>query len=104
MNYAVNVRRREIGLRMAPATVRSQIVKQFLGQGMRVAVAGCAVRLRCTTGFGRVLRGMLFGVEPTDAATLMGVLGIVLVVAWIRAITPAERASRVEPMEVLGDE
>jgi putative ABC transport system permease protein len=47
---------------------------------------------------------MLYGVSPTDAATLSGVVLIVLVVALAASLLPAIRAARVEPMRVLRNE
>src|SRR5437870_11868160 len=66
LSYMVNVRRREVGLRLALGAVRSQIVRQFLTQGMRVSVLGCMAGLALTAAFTRLLAGMLFGVSAWD--------------------------------------
>jgi ABC-type antimicrobial peptide transport system permease subunit len=47
---------------------------------------------------------MLFGVSPTDPATLASVIVIVLIVAAAAALVPALRASRVDPMTALREE
>src|SRR5260370_1831844 len=41
LSYSVNVRRREVGLRLALGALRGQIVKQFLLQGLRISMLGC---------------------------------------------------------------
>jgi ABC-type antimicrobial peptide transport system permease subunit len=65
---------------------------------------GCVGGLALAAAFGRLLSGMLYGVSPSDAATLSGVLLLVLAVAVAASLLPALRAARVEPMQVLRDE
>ena len=67
LSYLVNMRRREVGLRLALGALRVQIVRQFLGQGMRVSLLGCVAGLGLAGAFTKVLAGMLFGVSPWDA-------------------------------------
>jgi len=104
LSYSVNVRRREVGLRLALGAVRGQIVKQFLLQGLGVSFLGCVAGWFLATVFARVLSGMLYGVSPTDVTTLSIVVVLVLAVAAIASLVPAIRAARVEPMQVLRDE
>ncbi len=104
LNYSVMVRRREVGLRLALGALREQIVKQFLLQGLRVTLLGCLAGWGLASAFARVLSGMLFGVSPTDAATLSAVIFLVLAVAGAASLVPAIRAAHVEPMQVLHEE
>jgi putative ABC transport system permease protein len=104
LNYSVMVRRREVGLRLALGALREQIVKQFLLQGLRVTLLGCLAGWGLASAFARVLSGMLFGVSPTDAATLSAVIFLVLAVAGAASLVPAIRAAYVEPMQVLHEE
>jgi putative ABC transport system permease protein len=104
LSYAVNVRRREVGLRLALGAVRRQIVNQFLLQGLRVSFFGCIAGWILAAAFARVLSGMLYGVSPTDLMTLSVVVLLVLVVAGVASFVPAMRAARVDPMQVLRDE
>jgi putative ABC transport system permease protein len=101
ISYSVNVRRGEIGLRMALGAVRERIIRQFLSQGLLVSGLGCAVGIALALALTRFLSGMLYGVSATDPATLAGVVAIVLLVSLIASLVPAIRASRVEPMQVL---
>jgi putative ABC transport system permease protein len=104
LSYLVNVRQREVGLRLALGALRMQIVRQFLGQGMRVALIGCVAGLGLAAAFTKVLAGMLFGVSPWDAITMSGVVALVIAVSMIASLLPAARAARVEPMQVLRNE
>jgi ABC-type antimicrobial peptide transport system permease subunit len=52
----------------------------------------------------RLLSGMLYGVSPSDPATLSAVVAIVAVVAALAALLPAVRASRIDPMQALREE
>jgi putative ABC transport system permease protein len=104
LSYTVNMRQREVGLRLALGALREQIVKQFLVQGLAVTFAGCVAGWGLAMASAQVLSGMLYGVSPTDAGTLSAVIFLVLLVAGIASLVPAVRASRVEPMQVLREE
>jgi putative ABC transport system permease protein len=104
LTYVVNLRRREIALRLALGAVRAAIVRQFFAQGLKVTaiagVAGVVAALLIT----RVLEGMLFGVSPTDPLVMSLVVAIVLAVSIAGALIPALRASAIEPMRLLRDD
>jgi len=104
LSYTVNVRQREVGLRLALGALRGQIVRQFLWQGLGVCIAGCLVGWALASASSRVLAGLLYGVSPSDATTLSEVVSLVLFVATLASLLPAIRAARVEPMHVLRDE
>jgi ABC-type antimicrobial peptide transport system permease subunit len=104
LSYVVSLRRREIGLRVALGAVRSDITSQFLRKAMGVVAVACVAGLALALGVARGLANMLYGVSPTDPATLAGVIAIVLVVAGGAALVPAVRASRVDPMTALREE
>jgi putative ABC transport system permease protein len=104
LSYNVNVRRREVGLRLALGALRGQIVKQFLWQGLAVCLLGCAAGFALAAASSRVLAGLLYGVSPTDLPTLGAVIFLVLFVSVVASLLPSVRASRVEPMQVLRDE
>jgi ABC-type antimicrobial peptide transport system permease subunit len=100
----VNIRQREVGLRLALGALRAQIMRQFLGQGMRVSLLGCVAGLGLAAAFTRLLARMLFGVSPWDVITMSAVISLVVAVSTAASLLPAARAARVEPMEVLRDE
>lgn len=104
LSYLVSLRQREVGLRLALGALRTQIVRQFLTQGLTVSLLGCAAGLALTAIFGRLLSGMLFGVSAWDVVTLGGVVAIVLTVSILASLLPAIRAARLEPMQVLREQ
>ncbi|HKN74970.1 MAG TPA: ABC transporter permease [Candidatus Acidoferrum sp.] len=104
LSYNVNVRRREVGLRLALGALRGQIIRQFLWQGLVVCIVGCVAGWVLAAASGRLLTGLLYGVSPTDIPTLTAVILLVLVVAAVASLIPATRAARVEPMQVLRNE
>jgi putative ABC transport system permease protein len=104
LSYAVSLRRREVGLRLALGALRSEIIRQLVGQSLRVVSLACLCGLALAVAFTRVLSGMLYGVSPSDPFTLAGVVAIVLAVGSLAALVPAARASQIEPMRVLREE
>lgn len=104
LSYVVGLRRREVGLRVAVGARSKDIVAQFLLRALRVVALAGIAGIALALGFGRALSGMLFGVSPSDPATLAGVVGIVAAVAVLAALVPALRAARVDPMQALREE
>jgi putative ABC transport system permease protein len=104
LSYGVSLRRREVGLRLALGAQRAEIARGFLMQGLGISLLGSLAGWVLARGFARALSGMLYGVAPTDAATLGGVVTLMMLVAAAASLIPAIRAARVEPMQVLRDE
>jgi putative ABC transport system permease protein len=104
LSYLVRLRQREVALRLALGASRTQVVRQFLGLGLRVALLGCVAGLALAAEFTRLLAGMLYGVSPTDPTTAVGVVAAVLTVSAVASWIPAFRAARVEPMLALREE
>jgi ABC-type lipoprotein release transport system permease subunit len=50
---------------------------------------------------GPVMRGLLFGVRPTDAATFVLVPVVLGAVAFLACSLPGRRATRIDPIEAL---
>ena len=101
LSYAVSIRRREVGLRLALGAVPGGVLRQFVFEGLRVVGVSCLGGLALTVAFTQLLSGMLYGVSPTDPLTLASVVTIVLAVASIAAAVPALRAARLDAAEVL---
>jgi putative ABC transport system permease protein len=104
LSYVVSVRRREVGLRLALGAGRGQIVRQFFGQGIGIAVVACMAGIGLAVASNRLLAGMLFGVSPSDPWTLMVVTVIVLTAAALASLIPSIRGALVQPAQVLRDD
>jgi predicted permease len=104
LSYMVAERRREIGIRMALGADRSRVLRQVMAQGLVLTTVGVIAGLAGAFGLNRLIASLLFGVRPTDPATLVGVVGTITLVAALACWLPAWRASRVDPNVVLKDE
>jgi predicted permease len=104
ISYTVSRRRREIGVRLALGAARAGILRQFLGQGVRVSTVACLCGLALSLAVTRLLSGLLFGVSPADATTMASVVALVLIVATLAALIPATRAAFTQPMRTLREE
>ncbi len=104
LSYLVTERRREIGIRMALGANRGSVLGMVMGQGMLLAVAGVVIGVVGALGVNQVMATLLFGIEPTDPATIAGVVGAIAAVALLACYLPARRATLVDPMVVLRNE
>ena len=104
MAYAVSVRRREIGVRMALGAQRGQILGMVLRQGLALVAAGIAVGLAASLGLTRLLASQLWGVSANDSWTLAGVTAVLAATTLAACWLPARRAAKVDPMLALREE
>jgi putative ABC transport system permease protein len=101
LSLSVASRRRELAIRTAVGAEARDIRNLVFGEGFRLIAVGLAAGLITAIAFSRVLRVFLFGVEPTDPLTLMGVGGAFAIVAMLACWAPARRATAVDPAEAL---
>ena len=104
LSYLVELRTREIGVRMALGARREDVVRLVVGRGLRLAGAGLAIGLALAAGVTRLAAFLLYGTSPLDPLTFASVLALLLGVAFVAAWTPARRAAGVEPMVALREE
>ncbi len=99
--YYVSQRSHELGLRMALGADAKEIGSMILTRGSLLIGIGVAIGVAGAVGLTRLIRQMLFGIEPTDLITFMGVCLFVAAVALVACLIPAWRAVRVDPMVAL---
>jgi putative ABC transport system permease protein len=98
MAYTVAQRTREIGIRMALGAQRGQVLREVLGDGLRLTGIGIAVGVAAAWMLTRLLTKLLFGVQSHDAITFAA-MGVALAAVAVGACAlPARKASRVDPM------
>jgi len=102
--FAVGLRSREMGLRMALGASRANVVSLIVRQAMKTVALGLAVGLVGAVLLTRFLSSSLYGVEPTDATTLFLATIVLATVALGAVYWPARRATRVDPMLALRHE
>ncbi len=104
MAYTVSQRTQEFGIRMALGARVTDIHRQVLGQGLKLAIPGFLLGGVACFGLGWVIRSLVFGVASWDPLTFVGVT-VALVGTVILACTiPARRATKINPTEALRNE
>lgn len=99
--YTVAQRTREIGLRMALGAGRDRVRTMVLGQMTKMLVVGGVLGVVLAVALGRAAESLLFGVDGHDPLVLTGVAMLLSGIALGAALIPAQRASRVDPMDAL---
>ena len=104
MSYTVNLRAREVGIRMALGARPSEVRRMVVADGMRQALVGVALGLVGAFWVTRAMTSLLFQVEPGDPMTLAAAAVLLLATAAMACYVPARRATSVDPLIVLRTE
>ena len=104
LSLSVASRRRELAIRSAVGAGQGDIRKLVFGEGFRLIAAGVVAGALAAVALSHAFSSFLFGVQPADPLTLIGVgvlfVGVALLACWV----PARRAVRVDPLEALRHE
>jgi putative ABC transport system permease protein len=101
---SIGQRTREIGIRMALGARRSEVVRMILRQGMRLILAGVVIGMVCALGFTRLLSGLVYGVGAMDPLVFAIVPLVLVLAALLASYLPAQRATRIDPVNALRSE
>jgi putative ABC transport system permease protein len=101
MSYGVEQRTHEIRIRAAIGASRTDLVRLVMYQAIAMALTGIGIGVGASFGLMRLLRNQLFGVKPSDPATLLVMPLALLMIAVVAAYFPALRATRVDPLIAL---
>jgi predicted permease len=101
MSYVVRHRAREIGTRMAVGATRRDIAWLVLRQGGMVAALGVGAGLGIGLAATRALRSVLYGVSPSDPATLAAAAAVLAATTLAACWLPARRAAALDPARTL---
>ena len=101
MAFAVNERRREIGVRMALGARRVEVLAGVLRQGGALVVAGIVLGLAGAAAATRLIGSLLFGVSPLDVRIYAATAALLAGAALAACLIPAARAARVDPLVAL---
>ncbi|WP_263415418.1 ABC transporter permease [Terriglobus albidus] len=99
--YSVSQRTKEIGVRMALGAQRHAVYRLILKEAGRLAAIGISTGILCSVATASLIRNLLFGTQPWDAATLAGVSILLATAALLASYIPARRAASVNPVEAL---
>jgi predicted permease len=101
LTYTASRRGPEMGIRIALGASRSDILRLFLGQGLRIIAAGLALGTCAAFALTRFLSSSLYEVLPWDLGTFAAVPALFLIAALVASLVPAQRAANSDPMIIL---
>ena len=104
MAYSVQQRTQEIGIRMAMGADAGRITRMVVWQGMRLTLAGVIIGLGASFALTRLIASWLYGVKQWDPAVFVSVPLVLSAIALAAVWLPAQRASKLNPMEALRTE
>ncbi len=104
MAYTVAQRTSEIGIRLALGAQPGQVRGMILRESTWLAIVGILAGAGAALGLARLVKSMLYGIQPWDPTTIIGGVLILLTVALAASWIPARRAAGVQPMKALRHE
>jgi putative ABC transport system permease protein len=104
ISCGVTQRTQEIGIRLALGATAGEVTRLVVRQGLGPAILGTAVGLAGALALTRTASSLLYGVSPTDPLTFAAVTAALLLVALGASVSPARRASRLDPVRAIRSE
>jgi putative ABC transport system permease protein len=104
ISFSVARRSKEFALRMALGAQQKDVLGLVMKQGAILTLLGIATGVLGAFALTRLMVSLLFGVRPTDALTFVSVSALLAVVALCASFIPAQRATKVDPMQALRHE
>jgi putative ABC transport system permease protein len=104
VSFSVAMRRREVGLRTALGATMHEVTRALVQHGIVLVATGVVIGVGASLVGAQLLEGLLFGIEPQDPQTLVGITALVAAVSIAACWLPAWRAARVPPMAALRQE
>jgi len=101
ISASVAQRTRELGVRLALGATGGSILRMVVVEGIWLVGLGLVLGIAASLALSGAMARLLYEVRPTDAATLMSIAALTLMVALAASIVPAIRALRVDPMTAL---
>jgi predicted permease len=99
--YAVGLRTRELGLRMALGASRARVLGSVFREGGVLVGAGLLIGILLSVAGAQLVRALLIGVGPTDIVAYLGASLLLIACACVACYIPARRAARLEPVSAL---
>jgi len=101
MRYTTDLRRQEIGVRLAVGAEPGRVVAMVVRRGVVIGVLGVVVGVIGAVVLTRFMSALLYGVEPQDPIAFAGGACVLLVAAALASWVPARRAARIDPILTL---
>jgi len=104
MAHAVTRRTREIGIRMALGAKPEKVLWMMLRESLAMVAIGALIGLPTALAVTKYTESLLFGVKPQDPVSIAMAVVLLLTFTMLAGFLPAQRATRVQPMEALRQE
>jgi predicted permease len=102
--FSAALRTQEMAIRLALGSQRATILRLVLASGARLGLLGCGIGAVAAIFATRLLRSLLFEVEPMDPTVIVLAAVSVFLLAIAASVIPARRAASIEPMQALRNE
>ncbi len=102
--FSAAMRTQEMAIRLALGSQRSSVMGMILASGAKLGLMGCAIGVVGAVFATRLLRALLFEVNPLDPAVMALAAVTIFALALAASLVPARRAAAIEPMEALRTE
>jgi predicted permease len=104
MSYMVTRRSSEFGIRLAMGASRADVLRIVIREASVLLSVGLVIGALLGVGAARAAQSLLFGLNPSDPATIASAIALLATIGVVAAYLPARRASRVDPAVVLRSE
>ncbi len=101
MSFFVSQRAPEIGVRMAFGATRGAVLWLTLSKALTLTGIGAAIGLAGVLVTARLVRGLVYGISPSDPATVAAGTLCVVLIGLAGALVPAWRATTLDPVRTL---
>lgn len=104
ITFSAAQRTHEFAVRLALGATRANLLRLVLNSGMKLSIAGCLLGILGAIFSTRLLRSLLFQVNPLDPVTLTLATAAILILTLIASLIPARRAASLQPQQALRSE
>ena len=102
--FSAAMRTQEMAIRMALGSQRSMVMGLVLKSAAKLGIAGCGLGTLAAVFATRLLRSLLFQVDPLDPVVMVLAATSIFLLALAASVIPARRAASIEPMQALRSE
>lgn len=99
--FSAALRTHELAIRLALGAQRGGVLRLVLNGGAKLGLAGCAIGAVGALFATRLLRSLLFNVNPLDPVVLILAAVAIFLLSLAASVIPARRAASIQPMQAL---
>jgi len=99
--FSAALRTQEMAIRLALGSQRASVMRLILASAAKLGLAGCGIGAVAAIFATRLMRSMLFEVDPLNPTIIVLAVISIFLLALAASIVPARRAASVDPMQAL---